>query len=105
MVCCPQILFSLVKERMVESVQESIPRPSHCIGTTRYAPLPPLLPVVICSVAFVMQNVSLVTWLVTGFEPSSVCAMQVGRGGAEGWGGIGDRRELMLIVFVHTPNR
>jgi hypothetical protein len=87
--CCPQTLFSLVKERMIESVQESTPRQSHCIGTTRSAPLPPLLPVVIiCSVALVMHNVSLASWLVTGVDLSSVCAVQVGRGGAGG-GGIG----------------
>ena len=70
-----------------------------------YAPLPPVLPVVICSVAFVMQNVAVVSWLVTGAEPSSVCAVQVGRGGGGGGRSIGGRHELMLTVFVYTPNR
>jgi len=56
-----------------------------------------------------MQNGSLVSWLVTGVEPSRVCAVQVGRTGAGAWvgggGSIGGRRELTLTVFVHTPNR
>ena len=98
--CCPQILFSLVKEKMIESVQESIPRLSHCIGTTLYTPLPPLL--------VWLSTLWTCLWflgLLLVLSRVVLCAVQVGRWAAGGGGGIGGRRYLMLTLFVHTPNR
>lgn len=70
---------------MIESVKESTPRLSDClVGTTWFACLASLLTAGICSVTVVTRNVSLLSWLITGVEPNSVYAVQMGGGGLGG---------------------